>query len=256
MEGGGSFSNIEKALKWVIDNHSEHNITAVCMSLGDSGNYTTDLVFSGDTIQARIQSLRNSNVAVAVAAGNDFFTHSSKQGMAYPSIISETVSVGAVYDANEGSFSYNSGAIAFSTAPDRITPFSQRLHESVNPDTRTDIFAPGAPVTSSGIDNDHGESIQHGTSQATPVTVGVVLLLQEYHLRLTDRLPSVDNLVTWLRNGGVSVVDGDNESDNVNNTGLTFLRLDTMSALTALRRSLRTEMLLAEKSLKEIYAMK
>jgi len=36
----------------------------------------------------------------------------------------------------------------------------------VNDKTRTDIFAPGAPVTSADIRNDQAESIQHGTSQA------------------------------------------------------------------------------------------
>ena len=41
-QGGGSFSWIDDALQWVIDHREEHNITAVCMSLGDGGNYTSD----------------------------------------------------------------------------------------------------------------------------------------------------------------------------------------------------------------------
>jgi subtilisin family serine protease len=177
-----------------------------------------------------------------IAAGNDYFRHGSRQGMGYPSILREAVSVGAVYDANEGSFSYGDGAVARSTGPDRITPFSQRLHPEVNPNTRTDIFAPGAPVTSTGIQNDHGESVQHGTSQATPVTAGVILLMQEFYHRTTGQLPVVDDLVTWLRNGGVVITDGDDEDDNVAHTNLKFFRLDALSALEAVRRHLQHEL--------------
>jgi subtilisin family serine protease len=191
-------------------------------------------------------------VAVVVAAGNDFFTHDSEQGMSYPAIFRETVSVGAVFDANEGSFSYISGAVAFSSDANRITPFSQRLHESVNPDTRTDIFAPGAPITSSGIADDHGESIQHGTSQATPVTAGVILLMQQYHLQLTDQLPSVDDLIMWLRNSSVHINDGDDEDDNVMHTGLDFLRLDALNALQTIRRHLRRRLLDERQPLKRV----
>lgn len=230
--GGGSFQAIRDALQWVIDNRSTHNITAVCMSLGDGGNYTddTDTPFSTDELRLKIQTLRNEKVAVVVAAGNDFFTHSSQQGMSYPAIFRETVSVGAVYDASEGSFSYGSGAFTSESGADRITPFSQRLHETVNSITRTEIFAPGAPITSSGILNDEAASTQHGTSQAAPIIAGVILLLQEYYLKETDSLPSIDDIETYLRAGGVVINDGDDEQDNVTNTGLNFIRVDVLGA--------------------------
>ena len=181
--GGGSFAWIDKALQWVLDNHKKYNITVVCMSLGDGSNRTSDDNLSNNSIRLKIRSLRKKRVAVTIAAGNDYFKHKSKQGMGYPAIIRECVSVGAVYDAAEGSFSYGSGAKAHSTRAGQITPFSQRLHPVVNRHTRTDIFAPGAPVTSSGIKGPHGESVQHGTSQATPVTAGLILLMQEFYNR-------------------------------------------------------------------------
>ena len=34
-----SLSNIARALQWVIDNHSQYNITVVNMSFSDGGNY-------------------------------------------------------------------------------------------------------------------------------------------------------------------------------------------------------------------------
>lgn len=237
--GGGSFQGILDGLKWVAQNREAHNITAVCMSLGDGGNYQSDETFAADEMRVVIADLRARNVAVVVAAGNDYFTHNSQQGMGYPAIFRDTVSVGAVYDFDEGGFSYSSGAQAFSTAPDRITPFSQRLHPKVSATCRTDIFAPGAPVTSSGINSDEGESVQHGTSQATPVTVGVLLLMQQYFKDRTCQLPPVDKLETWIRDSGVKIHDGDDEQDNVLHTGLDFIRLDAVKALEAVRRDLQ-----------------
>jgi subtilisin family serine protease len=236
--GGGSFAWVDQALDWVLQNRATLNISAVCMSLGDGGNYTEDDPQSPDSLAQKIIALRQARVPVVVAAGNDFFTHQSKQGMGYPAIIRETVSVGSVYDAEEGGFRYASGAEAFTTRAGQITPFSQRLHYTVNRATRTEIFAPGAPVTSSGINGPHGESIQHGTSQATPVTVGVILLIQEFYQRHAGHLPSVEQIILWLRRGGLPIFDGDDEDDNVEHTNLTFLRLDAVRSLTAVYREL------------------
>jgi subtilisin family serine protease len=240
--GGGTFAQTNQALQWVIDNHTQFNITAASMSLSSETNDADDTPFQGDETLRLIRQLRALDIPVIVAAGNDYFKF-KQQGMGFPAILRETVSVGAVYDSNVGPFSYQSGAQAFSTSADRITPFSQRLHETANGNTRTDIFAPGAPITSSGIATDVGESIQHGTSQATPVATGVVLLMQEFYLRTTGKLPSVDTLITALRNGGVVINDGDDEQDNVPHTGKSFLRIDAMSALDAVRKLLQINLL-------------
>lgn len=243
-DGGGSFAWTEQALEWVLQNHATYQISAVCMSLGDGGNYVQDRPYLYSSMKRKIAALRRARIAVVVAAGNDYYTHNSQQGMGYPAIIRQTVSVGAVYDAAEGGFRYSSGAEAFSSRAGQITPFSQRLHPSVNRATFTEIFAPGAPVTSSGINGPHGESVQHGTSQATPVTVGVILLLQEYYQRYAGELPTVNQITNWLRRGGVPIVDGDDEHDNVKHTNLTFLRLDAMQALEAAQRELKRRGLL------------
>ena len=241
-EGGGSFDWIARALQWVLDHRDEHNISVVCMSLGNGGNFVHDN-FGDDPIRNKIRQLREQKVAVVIAAGNHYFSHNSEQGMSYPAIIRECVSVGAVYDAPEGGFTYGDGAKAFSSQPGAITPFSQRLHPRVNLRTYTDIFAPGAPVTSAGIQGPHGESTQHGTSQATPVICGLILLMQELYHRVTGELPEVDDLVKWLRRGGVAIYDGDDEDDNVEHTNQKFVRADAVSALDAIRRSLHKRLL-------------
>lgn len=249
--GFGNFNAVRDALAWVLDNHATFSISAVNMSLGDMQNHTNDAPFNGQRIEELITELRNRNIVVLAAAGNDYFQHRAP-GMNFPAILREVVSVGAVYDANIGSFAYNGGAAANTTGRDRLTPFTQRFHQDHNPNLRTDIFAPGAPVTSAGINNDFGESIQHGTSQATPVTAGVVLLMQEFYMKNTGRLPSVDVVVECLRNGGVPIFDGDDEDDNVPHTQKSYLRIDALSALESVRRNLQIGLLSSHMALRSV----
>lgn len=242
-DGGGSFQAVDDALQWVIDHGQANKISVVCMSLGDSGNYSNDTQFGTDGIVAKLAKLRQMKVAVCIAAGNDYFTHSSQQGMAFPGILRHSVSVGAVYDAFEGPFQYKSGAVAHVSAPDHITPFSQRLHPDMSARCFTDIFGPGAPVTSSGVGGPNAESVQHGTSQATPVVTGVLLLMQQLHLRETGRMPSVDELVEWMRRSAIRIFDGDDELNNVKPTKKEFLRVTAVGALDAIRRDLQKQLL-------------
>lgn len=242
-DGNGSFDSINNALQWVIDNHASQGITVVNMSLGAPTNDTDDASLNADQVVAKIRQLRSINIPVVIAAGNDYYRFKA-EGMGYPAIAKESVSVGAVYDANVGPFSYQSGAVALSTGPGRFCPFSQRLHASTNQSCKTDIFSPGAPITSSGIQSDNGESIDHGTSQATPVTVGTILLMQQFHRQSTGKLPSVDDIETWLRNSGVEVNDGDDEDDNVPHSNKKYTRLDALSALQAVRQDLTMQLLI------------
>ncbi|HEV7281952.1 MAG TPA: S8 family serine peptidase [Pirellulaceae bacterium] len=238
--GSGSFAWVRRALEWVRDNRVKYRITCVNMSLGDSSNARSDNPFQQGVlgeIQSLIRELRSQRVAVCVAAGNEFYLHNSQEGMSFPAICRDSISVGAVYDNREGAFTYGSGAIANRSGPNVITPFSQRLHKSTGGACRTDIFAPGAPMTSTGIGSARAESIMHGTSQATPVVAGAVLLLQQFALRETGELPTVDQLESWLR-AGVNARDGDDERDNVENTGKVFIALDVYRSLQSAERQL------------------
>ena len=48
-------------------------------------------------------------------------------------------------------------------------------------------------------------------------------------------LPTIEQLVTWLQEGGVPIFDGDIKADNVRHTQLIFTRVDAFSALNAVR---------------------
>jgi subtilisin family serine protease len=232
--GTGSFTTISQGLDWVIQNHTQFNITVVNMSLGATTNDTIDFDPTVDPIRAQIQTLKALRIPVVISAGNAFFLFGGQQGMAYPAITRECISVGAVCDSNIGSVAYFDGGIMFTTGPRRITVFSQRLHPSLAPATRTDIFAPGATLTAAGIGNDTAESMFDGTSQAAPVVSGLCLLMQQYALRKTSQLPTVDQLEAWLRvsTANTNIFDGDDEDDNVANTFLNYMMADAVDMLT------------------------
>lgn len=230
-DGTGRFTDIRDALDWVLDRRASLGISALCLATGAADNRTTDTDMPGDAIGALLQELTDEGVCCCLAAGNDYYAHGGTQGMCYPAIFRQTISVGAVYDADEGSFRYRDGAKAFASDSDRLTPFTQRLHRTVGGPCATDAFAPGAPITSSGILNDTGESIQYGASQATPVVLGVVALLQSFFLRTTGHLPGVVDVKRWLMRGSTVVYDGADDHDNVKHTELTFPRVSALGSM-------------------------
>jgi len=237
---GGNFTWLNNALRWVLANHKMFGISVICMSLGDGENYTSDNLDSigiASETSGLINELAEARVTTVIAAGNDYHKY-KEQGMSFPAILGNCISVGAVYDSNEGSFEYQSGAKAFSTKAGQITPFSQRLHHSQSRWVYTKIFAPGAPITSTGIDGTDTSSTQHGTSQATPVVCGVILLIQQFMMRELGWRSSVQEIRDFLSFGGVTIYDGDDENDNVPHTGQMYKRVDPLGALYEARRSI------------------
>jgi hypothetical protein len=240
--GGGNFAWVTQALQWLLDNHQRLGISVVCLDLGDGSNRANDDGLDDDPVASLIGRLAGDRVAVVAPAGNSFVQYKGQQGMSYPAIVRQCISVAAVFAAAEGEYRAGGGATAYSTRPGQITPYSQRLHFSVGQEACTDIFAPGGSITSSGIRGPHGETRQHGTSLACGVTAGVILLMQELHQRVTGQLPEVADVVRWLRQGSVSIYDGDDEDDNVENTHLTYPLVDAFMALYQVRRALQPQL--------------
>lgn len=244
--GGGEWDWLLRGLQWVLANQADRKITVVNISISDRKNHAADAFEEGSVqrkVRDAIAALRAKKVAVVVSSGNAYATH-RKPGMGFPAVCPETVSVGAVYDGAWGERVYPDfgGAKAATTQADQITPFSQRLHPEDALRHRTDVFAPGAPIRSAGVQNDRGESVESGTSQAAPVVAGVILLMQEYHARKTGgTFPTVDELEHWLRGGAMPVVDASMFDgmvyDNVPHTGLSYLRVNALAALAVLDAS-------------------
>ncbi len=220
-DGGNTYqdADLEEALDWVVDNHAAYNVVAVNMSLG-GGNYSSppSRIYSD-----AIATLINSGVTVVAAAGNRFYNYASNEGLAAPAILSNVISVGAVWDGGYGSASWSSGAIDHSSSADRIVSFSQR-HE-----TQMDVLAPGAKITSA---NWNGATVSmSGTSQAAPHVAGLLALMQDAANTFIGRSLSVSEITTILKSTGTSVNDGDDEDDNVSNTNHNWPRIDAYAAL-------------------------
>ena len=232
------FAKVNEGLGWVLETAADHGIRLVVLALGDGKNHVSGLRFAQTSIHARIQELTERGIPVVAAAGNGYHRLRSQQGMAFPAVLREALSVSAVYSSNLGCQKYSDGGIAFSTGPDRLIPFSQRLHETLSPDSQTGVFAPGAKLVSSGIVTNQGQAGFDGTSQAAAMVAGILLLMQQYHFRVTRRFPTVEELVRWVRDGAVEIFDGDDEDDNVVNSRRAYRRIDPRGAFGAMRRHL------------------
>jgi hypothetical protein len=218
--GQGSFGNLEQALQWSVANAVAYHIGVVNLSLGDGGNWSEAVSRYG--IGDELAALAAENVLVVAAAGNNFYQFGSAQGLAYPAADPSVFAVGAVWSGDFGGpWHFSSGAIDFTTGVDRIASFSQRDA------TRTDIFAPGARVTGAGPDG--GTLTMQGTSQAAAYLSGTAVLAQQLALQYLGRRLTATEFATLLKQSSDLIVDGDDENDNVTNTGFAFRRVDMLA---------------------------
>jgi len=207
LDSSSSFccsSDVIAGLDWILTNRPD--VDLVNMSLG------TFALFAGDcdddtaitmAYASAIDALRERGVPVFVAAGNN----ASGTQMSAPACIANSIAVGAVYDANVGLRNWGTCTDA-TTVADQVTCFS-------NSNSKTDLFAPGALTTSTGMGG--GTSTFGGTSQATPTAAACAALL-------LDKVPGLtpDQLETALESSSTLVTDATN--------GLFFPRLDCLQA--------------------------
>ena len=218
--GDGYFADLEKSLRWVIENADTYNIASVNLSIGDDGNWTTAASRFG--LGDELSALAAMDILVTAAAGNNFGKFDSRQGLAYPAADANVLAVGAVWaDDFGGPWTLSTGGTDNTTKADQIASFSQR-HE-----TLLDVLAPGVPVT--GANTTGGITAMGGTSQAAAYVSGSAVLAQQWAEQELGRRLTVAELREVLANSGPVVNDGDDEDDNVINTGLDFQRVDMVA---------------------------
>jgi subtilisin family serine protease len=214
--GAGYFSYLEKALQWVIANQDTYHIGVVNLSLGDGGDWTDS--FSRYGIGDELAALAGMDVIVVAAAGNNYYQF-ERVGVAYPASDPAVIAVGATWAADFGGpWKISTGAIDYTTGADHIASFSQRDA------TLLDTFAPGARFN--GANAVGGYKTMEGTSQASAFVSGVAALSQQLAREELGRYLTTGEFATLLRETGDKIVDGDNEVDNVVNTGLSYPRIN------------------------------
>src|SRR5262245_4696215 len=192
-------SNVSRALQWVIDNHAKYNITVVNMSLSDGGNYAQNWFALdggvGQKISTLVGQLNKLNIPVVAATGNSF---KGQQGEGFTSIIDGVISVTAT------------------DMTDQLLPDAQRLGSQIGMGNATEIAAPGKGMLAPSGNNQY--ATVDGTSFATPLVSGAVVLLQQIYQSRFGTLPTVAQVTQWLEQGSDPI------HDSV--TGITIGRLD------------------------------
>ena len=143
-------TQVEEAFAWILENCEALGINIVCATFADCSHATSDAEHRGSRLQQQIAALRERNVLTVAPAGNWYqrFRGQSPQGMAWPAIIREVISVGEV-EQHEGGL--------------RLTTRTQRLHASLGTGCQTTIFAMSGELGN--------------TSGATAVVIGYMAAL-------------------------------------------------------------------------------
>jgi subtilisin family serine protease len=247
---GGDMLNLElmdKALEWVLKHREQQHITVVLCPQHDKSNLrpsnrpTHDLYAR---IADKVRALRDARIPVVASAGDGF---GQEQGMAFPAIVSETISVGALALLAEAQpmGERTTRQTPFGIEDDKgthvLAEYSQRLDDDQGGLHRTDLFAFGGPLISVGGEANR-PSAGRGTSQAAACVTGVILLMQEHFRRATGELPTVDDLERWLRDGGTAV--GRVEKDSQLAPASREMRaLDPTGALRAVHRDVERKIM-------------
>ena len=225
-DGRGYFSDVEQALQWVIENAGTYNVAAVNLSFGDGNNWDTATSQYG--LGDELSTLGSMGVITVSAAGNNYGYFDSTPGVQYPAADPNVIAVGAVWaDDRGGPWLYGTSGTDNTTGPDRIVSFSQRHDELI------DTFAPGGLVT--GANAFGSLSKTRGTSHAVPFVTGAAVLVQQIAVEQLGRRLTLDEFRRLLRETSATIIDGDDEDDNVENTGQTFSRLDLHALALAVR---------------------
>jgi hypothetical protein len=213
--GESDYRYVKQALDWVNANADRYRIASVLMALGD--NQSSAAINSQYQLGQTLSELADRGIIPVASAGNNYSQLNGQFGLSSPANDPNVIAVGAVYSANLGRQQYAGNAIAYSSDVDRIAPFSQRSLQT--------LFAPGAAITGAGATGDSLLTLQ-GTSQAAAYVAGAAVIAQQLANKYLGHSLTGAEFQQLALATGVEIKDGDNEDDNVINTGASFRRLD------------------------------
>ncbi|WP_132282783.1 S8 family peptidase [Natranaerovirga hydrolytica] len=179
-KGAGHISDVLAGLQWVIDNKNRYNIKVVNISVG-----TEDKDKEGETsaLVRGVNAAWDHNLVVVVAAGNN---GPKSMSVTTPGISRKIITVGSSDDKETVDIF---GAY--------IKNYSGRgpTQECIK---KPDVIAPGSNIVSCNSDvkyrpndnqyvKDVGYTTKSGTSMATPIIAGAVVLLQSVDRNINNK---------------------------------------------------------------------
>lgn len=163
-QGSGSFSDVQAAIEWCINNKDKYNIKVINLSLGSSSSSD-----GTDSVSQAANAAVDAGIVVVIAAGNE---GPAKYTIGSPGAAEKVITVGAGADVGEGGYFLASFSSRGPTADGRIKP---------------DIVSPGYHITAPKANSGDGYVEYSGTSMATPFTAGVVALMLEANPNLSPQ---------------------------------------------------------------------
>lgn len=215
-------NDISSAVEWVVARQADYNVKALNLSVGNNSKHTqecADSLLTGPFAEAATVG-----AIPVVAAGNGAYHNGVyESGVAWPACTPGAIRVGAVYDSNLGSQTWNKDNKAYrctdsTTAADQIACGSQG-------GPLVSILAPGWTITAAGI-------TMGGTSQAAPHVAGSIAVLASAYPAATN-----SQLTTALGSAGPGMIDPrEGTLENPPPGGFLIVnRLDLFGSLEALR---------------------
>ncbi len=193
-------SDLLLAIEWIVANRDTYNITVANFSLGGATPYYSPCDSFLNPHRTAFATLVANDIVPVVASGNNGFSNA----LVSPACLSDSIAVGAVYDANVGSRSW-SACSDTTTATDQIACFS-------NGASFLDLLAPGAMILAGGYQGG-------GTSMAAPHVAAAASML-----RARDPSKSVVEIRAALNTSPTQITD--------NRNGFSHPRLDMRGPLT------------------------
>jgi len=230
--GGSAYTaDMVEAWEWCLTHQNDNpNYPIMVISTSFGGGQYSSACDSHAMATAAANALA-AGITVFASSGNDGWCSS----MGGPACISDVISVGAVYDANFGTYypCVDSGSCAtkFSTsgcssgwyavdntAADMVTSYS-------NSASFLDIFAPSNQAYTTGLSSGYNTSFG-GTSAACPYAAGAALVLQDAAKTKTGSYLTPAQVRSYLADNGDLITDG--------KVSITKPRVDLAAAVSAL----------------------
>lgn len=161
--GGGTTFSVYSGICYAVD----HGADVISLSLGFYGR--------SNLLEDAVEYARKNNVAVCVAAGNEYCADMEKAGCTLPSV-DYTITVGAMSESFECSAFSNRGAVDFS--------------------------APGEDILSCSFGDESACELLSGTSMATPFVAACFADILSYDPDLT-----VGEVYDYIKNNALDICD-------------------------------------------------